>query len=143
VLSLARVTPFSYAITNHNADAGRTVSFHIELRPVQPDDLTRPQLDVAFASLTPQMFIDQLSPQEKRVVMRRLSALYAARKPADLDIPGFALTLYPERDGEILYSLRAGNDLRILFTYRNNTVVILDVVRNSQIERLAHDQREH
>ena len=107
---------------------------------MQPDDITRPQLDVAFASLTPQMFIDQLPPYEKSPVKRRLSALYAATIPADLSIPGFVLRLYSERDGESLYSMRAGDDLRILFTFRNNTVVVLDVVRNSQIERLAHDQ---
>lgn len=117
---------------------------------MQPSDLTRkngmarhspPQLDVAFADLTPQMFIDQLSPQEKRVVMRRLYAIKAARTPADLNLPGFALKLYPQKGEEILYSMRAGNDLRILFTYRNNTFVVLDVVRNSQIEGLAHGQR--
>jgi plasmid maintenance system killer protein len=89
------------------------------------------------------MFIDQLSPHEKRVVMRRLSALYAARTPADANLPGYGLTLHQETDGEKLYSMNAGNDLRILFTFRNNTVVVLDVVRHSQIERLAHDQRGH
>ena len=74
---------------------------------------------------------------------RRLTALNAASTPADANLPGYGLTLYQETGGEKLYSINAGNDLRILFTYRNNTVVVLDVVRHSQIERLAHNQRGH
>jgi hypothetical protein len=38
---------------------------------------------------------------------------------------------------EVIYSLRAGKDLRVLLTFKEDHLVILDIVRHSQMQRLG------
>jgi hypothetical protein len=88
--------------------------------------------------LTAQMFLDQLSHQEKAAVDRIFSKLSAATDISEVRgirrlVTGFS--------GRALYSVPAGKDLRVIFYVDNNQVIVVDVVRRSQLHGLQFGRR--
>jgi hypothetical protein len=92
-------------------------------------------------AFTARTFLDQLPKREQQQVMSSVEhaaqnwgvALGSSRLKA---LQGF-----PKDESEQLYLLRAGHDLRVLISRRENIIVVVDVVRRSQIERLQSIQR--
>jgi hypothetical protein len=88
--------------------------------------------------LTAQMFVDQLSPQEKAAVDRIFYLLGAATDISQ--VPGIK-RLHTGFSGRSFFTISAGRDLRIIFSIEGNRVIVADVVRRSQLDGLQFGRR--
>ena len=86
-------------------------------------------------SLTAGMLIDQLSAREQARVRRALEQLEQSDWP-DLRRHRSIQKLHGELSDQKLFSYRAGEQLRIIFTFQGDVIRILDVVRPDQLRRL-------
>ncbi len=84
------------------------------------------------------MYAEQLSAKAQATLKQNLGILAhqwerleAPRKPGSLK----AITT-PNYPGPPTYSFRVGTDLRVILTLRDGKIVILDLVRNGQINKL-------
>jgi mRNA-degrading endonuclease RelE of RelBE toxin-antitoxin system len=86
---------------------------------------------------TAEAFLDQLPAHERAKVVhavQRLSTVPDGSNEAQLTkLAGVQSDLY---------SLRAGNDLRVLLRRHNETITVVDVVRRSQVEGLRRLQKQ-
>lgn len=82
---------------------------------------------------TAESYLDQLPPEERSKVLHAVERLPAVW---DDNSPGHN-RLHRLRGGQDnLYSLRVGNDLRVLVSRRDDVINVVDVVRRSQIDGL-------
>lgn len=84
---------------------------------------------------TAQTYLDQLAPQEQTKVqhaVERLRTNWDQLERSRL----FQLSPSPSGEKGKLYSLRVGNDLRVLLRRHEKTITIVDVVRYGQIDGL-------
>ncbi len=82
--------------------------------------------------LAARSFFDQLPKTEQRLVEQAVERLASTWQPSRLrKING----LFGE-DRQPLLQLGVGRDLRVLLYRRDQTIVVVDVLRHSQIERL-------
>jgi mRNA-degrading endonuclease RelE of RelBE toxin-antitoxin system len=89
---------------------------------------------------TAQTYLDQLSPQEQAKVLLAVKRLESDSPQVEQShVTKLAAASHGENGN--LYSLRVGNDLRVLFRRLGKAVTILDVVRRSQIDRLRQLRR--
>jgi hypothetical protein len=88
--------------------------------------------------LTAQMFVDQLSPQEKAAVDR---IYYILGSATDISQVPRIKRLHTGSAGRSLYTIPAGRDLRIVFSIEGNRVIVADVIRRSQIDGLQLGRR--
>jgi mRNA-degrading endonuclease RelE of RelBE toxin-antitoxin system len=86
---------------------------------------------------TAQTFLDQLPAHEQARVTHAVTQLGA-------NWDGLEGKQLSQVNGALseLFSLRVGGDLRVLLRRRGDTIVVVDVVRRSQIEGLRHLRRE-
>ncbi len=103
---------------------------------IKPDDV----LDFSYLvhvswELTARTFFDQLSKREQALVER--SVLQLADNWEQL-APKHLHTLrgLSGKDGQPLLALSAGRDLRVIHYREDQHIVVVDVLRHSQIERL-------
>jgi hypothetical protein len=85
--------------------------------------------------LTAVAFFDQLSGQDRRRIEQSLSRLasnWNQQERTHLK----KLTGLTSKDGHSMLELRAGKDLRVLLYRQGDRIVVVDIVRHSQIERL-------
>jgi mRNA-degrading endonuclease RelE of RelBE toxin-antitoxin system len=89
---------------------------------------------------TAQTYLDQLPPQEQTKVLHAVERLGAGwpqvEEPRHIQL----IASSSEEKGN-LYSLRVGNDLRVLFRRQGEAITIVDVVRRSQIDGLRQLRR--
>jgi mRNA-degrading endonuclease RelE of RelBE toxin-antitoxin system len=90
---------------------------------------------------TAQTFFDQLPKREQDQVARSVDFVAKNWEAALMRAQLKALQAPDKNTGNQLYSLRAGSDLRVLMFRRENSIVVVDVVRQSQIERLRSIRR--
>jgi len=82
--------------------------------------------------LAARSFFDQLSKSQQKSVEQAVERLASDWQPSRLQkVDG----LFSE-DGQPLLKLKVGQDLRVLLYRRAQTIVVVDVLRHSQIERL-------
>jgi hypothetical protein len=82
--------------------------------------------------LPARMAAEQLSQREKEKLAQSVQLLVA-----DWSNKAVALKVIGSGGSGSVYSFRVGQDVRVILTRRAASLVILDVVRNSQIEKLA------
>jgi hypothetical protein len=82
--------------------------------------------------LPARMAADQLSQREKERLAQSVQLLVA-----DWSNEAVALKTIGSGGSGSVYSFRVGQDVRVILTKRAASIVILDVVRNSQIEKLS------
>jgi mRNA-degrading endonuclease RelE of RelBE toxin-antitoxin system len=84
--------------------------------------------------LTALAFFDQLSTNDRGKIEQQLERL---AKDWDQQEPRRErLTGLSSKDGHSIFSLRAGPDFRVLFYRPRDRILVVDIVRHSQIERL-------
>ena len=81
-------------------------------------------------SLTAESYLDQLSPTERAKVTNAVAKL-----KTEWGKPGAELKQLAG-DQDDLFSLRVGSDIRVLVKRDDDAVIVVDVVRRSQIEGL-------
>jgi hypothetical protein len=81
--------------------------------------------------LPARMFIEQLSKRAQDTLAHDVQSL-----AEEWDWKSNRLKLVGKGRSGSVYSFRVGTDLRVILTRRGNTLVILDLVRNSQINKL-------
>jgi hypothetical protein len=90
--------------------------------------------------LTARSFFDQLSKRDQAAVERsvqRVAENWEQLEPIELK----QLIGVSDKSGRPLMVLRAGNDLRVLLYRIDQRVIVVDVLRRSQIERLQARSR--
>ena len=88
--------------------------------------------------LPARMFVEQLSSRTQatlrdniEILAKRWERHAPSEKPSSLKV----LTT-KNRSGSPIYSFGVGTDLRVILTLRGDTIIVLDLVRNSQINKL-------
>jgi hypothetical protein len=85
--------------------------------------------------LTALAFFDQLSGLDRKRIeqsLERLAKNWNQQERTNLK----KLVGLSSKEGHVLLQLRAGQDLRVLLYRDGDRIVVVDVVRHSQIERL-------
>lgn len=82
-------------------------------------------------TFTAETYLDQLPPEERAKVLHVIERL-----PTEWDSLGAPQLQKLSGAKEELYSLRVGADLRVVFRRQANVIIIVDVVRRSQIDGL-------
>ena len=84
------------------------------------------------------MFVEQLSSRAQATLRDNIEVLAKRWEKHDpLEKPSSLKVLTARNySGSPIYSFRVGTDLRVILTRRGDTIVILDLVRHSQINKL-------
>jgi hypothetical protein len=89
--------------------------------------------------LTAQMFVDQLSPRERASVERVLLRLGQAKNLNE--VSGIKRLATSKLDKPVYYTIPVGHDLRVVFYVEDNRIVVVDVIRRSQLRGLELGRR--
>ena len=86
---------------------------------------------------TGQAFFDQLAQDDRARVMKAVEKL-----AKDWDSMNFShVQRLKTGNDEVLYTLRVDKDIRVLFVLNENVLVVVDIVRSNQIEKLVRQWR--